>query len=70
MCIEHLDSHQLARRWRITEDTVIRWRVKGLGPPYLKIQGRILYRIEDVEAYEAESLRISPSERICIGKES
>ena len=41
-----------------------RWRTAGIGPIFLKMQGRVLYRIEDVEAYEASSLRKSTSERI------
>jgi hypothetical protein len=27
------------------------------GPPYIKIGGRILYRLSDIETYEAEHLR-------------
>ena len=37
-------------------------RVTGIGPIYLKLQGRVLYRIADVEAYEKQSLRKSTSQ--------
>jgi len=34
-----------------------RWRWLGQGPQYLKIGGRCVYRLDDVEAYEAQQLR-------------
>lgn len=37
--------------------TLERWRSTGEGPPFLKIGGRCVYRVEDVEAYEAARLR-------------
>ena len=40
----------------------IRWRAEGIGPIYLKLQDRVLYRIADVEAYEKQSLRKSTSQ--------
>jgi hypothetical protein len=30
-----------------------RWRWLGQGPAFLKLGGRVTYRIEDIEAYEA-----------------
>jgi hypothetical protein len=33
----------------------------------LKLQGRVLYRVEDVEAFETDSLRKSTSERVLAG---
>ena len=33
------------------------------GPVFMKLQGRVLYRLEDLEAFEFESLRKSTSER-------
>lgn len=47
----------LARRWRISPRTLERWRWLGQGPKYLKIGGRVVYRLEDIEAYEAEKQR-------------
>jgi hypothetical protein len=34
-----------------------RWRFLKTGPYYLKIGGRVVYRVEDVEAYEDEVIR-------------
>ena len=39
--------------------TLERWRWEGFGPPHLKIGGRILYRMSDVQAYEDGHLRDS-----------
>jgi len=33
-----------------------RWRTVGEGPPHLKIVGKVLYRLKDIEAYEEASL--------------
>jgi hypothetical protein len=51
--VRHLTQLDLARRLRVSPRTLERWRWLGLGPAYLKIGGRIVYRLEDVEAYEA-----------------
>jgi len=61
--VKHLNQRHLADRWDVSEATLERWRTEGIGPVYLKLQGRVLYRVEDVEAFEVESLRRSTSER-------
>lgn len=67
MSIQHLQQRQLADRWGISEATLERWRSDGIGPVFLKLQGRVLYRLEDIEAYEAACLRKSTSERVSAG---
>jgi len=59
MAIRHLNQTELAARWNISHRTLERWRWTGEGPQYIKIGGRVVYRQEDVEAYEAEQLRSS-----------
>lgn len=49
----HLSEKLLARRWGLSHRTLERWRREGRGPGYLKIVGRIVYRLGDIEAYEA-----------------
>jgi hypothetical protein len=49
-----LDQKELARRWRLSHRTLERWRWLGQGPCFLKIGGRVVYRLEDIRAYEAE----------------
>jgi len=34
-----------------------RWRWAGEGPQFIKLGGRVVYRLEDVEAFEAEQIR-------------
>lgn len=67
MNIKHLNQRQLADRWDVSEATLERWRSEGIGPIYLKLQGRILYRVEDIESFELESLRKSTTERVNVG---
>jgi hypothetical protein len=52
--IRHLNQIELSRRWSLSPRTLERWRCLGLGPRYLKIVGRVVYRLDDVEAFEAQ----------------
>jgi hypothetical protein len=54
--IHHLTPADLASRWSFNAGSLANMRSHGLGPSYLKIGGRIAYRLEDVELYEADSL--------------
>lgn len=53
---EHLNQLELARRWKISPRTLERWRWLKLGPAYLKIGKRVVYRLEDIEDHEQEML--------------
>lgn len=58
-----ISTRQLAERLGLTPGTVRMWRVKGGGPKYLRIaQNRAVYRLADVEAWEAERLYANTSE--------
>ena len=57
--LRHLTQDELAARWRISERTLDRWRALGTGPAWLKLNGRVRYRLEDVEAFERLRLRNS-----------
>ncbi len=63
MSTRHLNQVQLADRWNISPRTLERWRWIGEGLTYLKIGGRVVYRLEDVERYEAEHLRGETTDR-------
>ena len=67
MNVKHLNQRELAERWNLSEATLERWRSDGIGCPYLKLQGRVLYRLADIEAYEARHLRRSPGEPLRMG---
>ena len=53
---QHLDQTDLARRWKLSPRTLERWRWLGQGPRYLKIGGRVVYRLDEIEAVESASL--------------
>ena len=53
----HLHQIELANRWRISPRTLERWRWLQQGPPYLKVGGRVVYRLVDVEAFEVAQRR-------------
>ena len=53
MPVRHLTQVELAERWRISPRTLERWRWLRLGPQYLKIGGRVVYSLEDVQSFEA-----------------
>ena len=51
-----LTEQMLAERWHCSASRLQRWRAANTGPTYLKIGGKVLYRQEDVRAYEAAHL--------------
>lgn len=53
----HFSQAELAERWRLTTRTLDRWRIAETNPAWLRINGRILYRAEDVFAFERLRLR-------------
>lgn len=53
---ELLTEKMLADRWVCSVARLQRWRTIGEGPPYLKIVGKVLYRLKDIEVYEEASL--------------
>lgn len=63
MGVRHLKQADLADRWNISPRTLERWRWIGEGPTYLKIGGRVVYRLEDVERFEAQQLRRSEPDK-------
>ena len=58
MSTRHLNQRELAERWT----SAGRWNGGGgwaRGPGFSSSAGRVVYRLEDVERYEAEQLRDS-----------
>jgi len=54
--VRHFNQIDLSRRWNISPRTLERWRWLKQGPPYLKIGGRVVYRLEDVIGFEERRL--------------
>ena len=59
MDVVHFNQKQLATRWDVSEASLERWRCEGIGPKFLKLCGRVLYRQVDIEAYEESCLATS-----------
>jgi hypothetical protein len=53
----HVTQSELSQRWRISGRTLERWRSNGTGPAWLRLNGRVLYRVKDVLAFEHLRLR-------------
>ena len=51
-----LTEIMLADRWVCSVARLQRWRTIGEGPSYLKIVGKVLYRLKDIDAYEEACL--------------
>lgn len=58
-----MNQLELAVRWCISHRTLERWRWTGEGPKFLKVGGRVVYRLSDVEEYEQSIIRSSTSDR-------
>jgi hypothetical protein len=54
MSVTHMNQVELAARWTISPRTLERWRWTGEGHVFIKIGGHVVYRVADVEAFEAE----------------
>lgn len=63
MSVTHLNQVELAARWNISPRTLERWRWTGEGPAFVKIGGRVVYRLADVDAYEAGRLCRSTADK-------
>lgn len=63
MSLRHLNQIDLADRWNISHRTLERWRWTGEGPRFVKLGGRVVYRLADVEAFEREQVRSSTSSK-------
>ena len=59
MTIIHSHQRDLANRWRLSPRTLERWRWERIGPPFLKIGGRVVYRLSDIEKFEKMQIRTS-----------
>ena len=54
--MQHYTQIALAKRWQISPRTLEQWRWQGRGPRFLKLGGRVIYRLSDVERFEADNL--------------
>ena len=59
MSVTHLNQVELAARWKISPRTLERWRWTGEGPAFIKIGGRVVYAIADLQAWADRGARTS-----------
>ena len=53
-----LDTRQVARWLRYKEETLRQWRSNGIGPPYIRVLGKLIrYRQSDVERWMDEQVQ-------------
>ena len=54
---EFLSSDYMAEWLLLTVNTLEKWRVRGEGPPFVKVGGRVRYRRSDVLAWIEENTK-------------
>jgi hypothetical protein len=51
---EYLDERGFCARYHLSQRTAQRWRIVGIGPPFVRAGlRRVLYRLSDCEAWAA-----------------
>lgn len=53
----HLTTKELAKRWKISQQRLRVRRVNGNPPKFLKLGGKVLYPMTEIEAYEKSSMK-------------
>ena len=48
---EFLTPPEVAQRWRVSIRTLEGWRFKSIGPTFVRIGSRVLYRAAKIEAF-------------------
>jgi len=59
---ELLTTRDVSREYRLTKSSLEKWRVAGIGPAYLKLSRRVMYRRSDVEQWLNVNRRRSTSD--------
>lgn len=55
----HLSTDELAARWGMSPGTLANWRIEGKGPRFIKLGRKVLYRLGEIESYEASHIKAS-----------
>ena len=58
----YLDTQAAAERLGLSPRTLEQWRVRGGGPPFLKIGGGVRYQLADLDEWLASRRRKSTSD--------
>jgi predicted DNA-binding transcriptional regulator AlpA len=54
-----LTATELSDRLKVAQSTLWQWNLRNYGPPAVRIGGKLRYRVEAVEAWEAEQESLS-----------
>ena len=66
MASDVLTEKQLGERWHVSSETLRYWRWNGRGPTYMKFNGCVLYRFDDIDQFERQHLRRHTADDILI----
>lgn len=57
---EYLSPKELSKRWggAVTTGTLANWRCRGCGPSYSKFGYKIVYPLEQLQAWEQSNLHL------------
>lgn len=61
MSDQFLSGKQLARRWGLSPRTLERWRWLDQGPMYVKLGGKVVYRVADIQDFERANSHLEKS---------
>ncbi len=61
MLSKNMTPAETAAFLRVALQTLAKWRVSGEGPPYQKFGRRVVYSLEDLQAWAANRRRRSTS---------
>lgn len=56
--MKYLNAVELAARWKdaVTTGTLANWRSQRRGPPFVKVGSKVLYPVDQLEAWERQQL--------------
>ncbi|MGO4521158.1 helix-turn-helix transcriptional regulator [Dyella sp. 2RAF44] len=56
--VRNLTPSEVRQRWKgaYSAGTLSNWRSSGIGPPYIKLGGRVLYPLKALQEFEAGKL--------------
>lgn len=47
-----INTKELAKRWKMSEGTLANWRSKDVGPKFVKLGRKVVYKLKVIEKFE------------------
>ncbi len=60
--LSYLNTREAAEYLRLRPSTLERWRSVGSGPAFRKLGGRVVYALEELDAFATQGRRISTAD--------